>query len=448
MKQFVFRVATIGFISVQALFGAMVEYGYDVYEEVAKQKALENLGKKLELEAKKRGYDKFLYAFDKLPILKPIYSINTVSKGFEAKIKLDDSSLKSYYKRIEDIKQDMHYLKDTLAFIKTGRLHLEMLEDLYSIYSKLERYYAVLNIVYGQTYRFFTKEKTKMQKEFFTLKTDIDSPSYAIDLLNGFFRQRLTFIYPLTVFGSQTPSLYGIEFAKKLFDKVNPVSDIDLAKYFIVGRYAYKKHKVLIQLALLDRAEYDIIHLKTLLYRDKKLKEEKMLPKNRKIEPSLFSGYKKNDFDLFIKSAKGSSDLTFEEKKRTEFYLKSKAKGYLFVIGYYSFPKKTLVYLAQLSSKIGKAKFIKRIKKTKGYVKIADFVIKPPFATRSYQLFVTDKKPKLPKTTYNKKYHVYEIKTKNFARFVDEIKKKQRTSKRYKKVSYAAISFVTLKAEE
>ncbi len=435
-------------LTLKPLFGDLTAYGYSQYEEVAKRKALENLAKKIEILAKNRGYDKFVFSLDKLPILKPKYSIRNKTNGYEAKITLDRSCLPGYNKAIRDIQKDATYLSDTLEHLEEGMLRKKMLEELHSLYTMLDRYHALLNLVFHQQNRFHTNEKKRMQKELFSHKTDVDSRSYAIDLQSGYFKQQRTFVYPLTLFGSQTPSDYGIEFAKEFSEAINPTNDIDLAKYLLVGRYGFQGEKVLLQLALLEKKNYNIVRIKTLLFKDKKRQKRRMFPDNFKIEPYLFSDFDKNDFDLYVKSEKGSSDLIFEEKKRAKFYLRSAKKGYLHVIGYYSFPNKTIVYLAQLNNKKGKAKFIKQIKGTKGYVKIADFEVLPPFATRSYQLFVTEKQPLLPQTTYNKKYRVYEIKTDDYINFAAKSKDAFFTEKGVQKVAYSAISFVTLKAEK
>lgn len=435
-------------LAFKPLFGDLLAYGYSQYEDEAKRKALENLAKKIEILAKNKGYDRFVFSLDKLPILSPKYSTRNRGNSYEARIVLDSSCLKSYNKAIHDIQKDANYLSDTLKHLEDGMLRKKMLEELHSLYSMLDRYHALLNLVFHQTNRFHTDEKKRMQKELYSHKTDVDSRSYAIDLLSGFFKQQNTFVYPPTIFGSQTPSDYGINFAKEFSDAINPTDNMDLAKYLLIGRYGFQGNKVLLQLALLEKKNYDIVRIKTLLFEDKKRQKRRMFPDNFKIEPYLFSDYDKNDFDLYVKSEKGSCDLSFEEKKRARFYIRSQKRGYLHVIGYYSFPNKTIVYLAQLNNKKGKAKFLKQINGTMGYTKIADFEVIPPFATRSYQLFVTDKKPTLPKTTYNKKYRVYEIKTSDYVKYAAQTKNAFFAEKKNNKVAYSAISFVTLKAKE
>ncbi len=429
------------------LVAEIYEYGYSPYEEESKQRALENLSKKLEVESRKRGYDRYVYALDKLPVLKPTYFIRINKNGYETKIELGDSSIELYRKRINQLQKEAEDLRQTVQFIKEDRLRLEMYEELYSLYSILDRYYALVNLVYKQNRRLHTVEKKELERKIFAIKSEVYSRAYAIDKLSGFFKQKLTFVYPVTVFGSQTPSDYGIDFSERFSKRIHKTEDIDLAKYLLIGRYVYKENKVLMQLLLLDKTTYDIIRLKTLSYRDDNIRIKNTLPRNFKLEPILFSGYEKNDFDLYIKSEKGSCDLVFKKKKRAKFYLKSKANGYLFVIGYYNLPHKKIAYLAQLNNKKGNAKFVKRVHNG-GYVKIADFEVKPPLGTRSYQLFVTDNAPVLPQTKYNRKYRVYEIGTNDIVRFAGDIKSYQFNQKRYKSVAYAAISFVTLESEE
>ena len=448
MQRFLSWLLLVSILTLKPLFGDITAYGYSLYEETAKRNAFENLAKKIEIRAKTKGYDKFVFSLDKLPILEPKYSTRNVGNGYEAKIVLDRSSLSSYKKSIEDIQKDANYLSDTLEHLEEGSLRKKMLEELHSLYSMLDRYHALLNIVYNQNNHFHTDEKKRMLKELFSHQTDVDSRSYAIDLLSGFFKQQKTFVYPPTVFGSQTPSPYGINFSKEFSEEINPTKNIDIAKYFLIGRYGFNGKKILMQLALLEKKNYDIVRIKTLLFTDKDIQKSKMLPLNFQIEPHLFSDFDKNDFDLYVKSEKGSCDLVFEEKERAKFYLRSQKRGYLYVIGYYSFPNRTVVYLAQLNNKKGNAKFLKQVRATRGYTKIADFEVLPPFATRSYQLFVTNKKPMLPKTTYNKKYRVYEINTDDYVEYAAQIKNTFFAKRRYKKVAYSAISFVTVKAKE
>ncbi len=442
------RTIIILFFALTVVNAKMIEYGYAPSEVLSKQRALENLSKKLEIMARKEGYGSDIYDLDKLPVLEPAYFIRIYRDYYETRIELAEKSLPLYKKRVLELTKEMRLLKESVESISDQPLRLEMYQKLFSLYTMIDRYNTVLNLVYGLHVNMHRNERAFLKQKMLTLATEIDSKEYAVERISGFFKQNRTFCFPLTVFGSQTPSEYGIDFMQRMKKKIHPTKTFSLARYILIGRYTFLNNRVVVQLMLLDKKNFDIVRVKTLAFLDDNIRRKSTLPSNYKLEKILFSGYRNSDFDLYIKSAVGSSDLVFEKKKRAKFYLKTKRDGYLFVIGYYNLRHKNIAYLAQLRNAKGNEKFVKHVKRG-GYSKIADFEVKPPLGTRSYQLFVVEKMPILPQTKYNAQYRLYTISTKNLAQFAKKFKEYQfGQRKRYGSVGYSAITFVTLEAKE
>ncbi len=441
-------IIVIMLLFIVVLEAKMIEYGYASSEELSKQKALENLSKKLEVMARKKGYAPDIYDLDKLPVLAPDYFIRIYRDYYETRIELAKNSLPLYKKRLNELTKEMHLLKESVESIVDEPLRLDMYQKLFSLYTMIDRYNTVLNLVYDMQEKLHTKERRFLQRQMLKLATEIDSKQYALERISGYFKQNRTFCFPLTVFSSQTPSEYGIDFMRKLKKEIHPTNNFSLARYILIGRYDFAENRVVLQLMLLEKKSFDIVRVKTIAFKDDNIRRQSTLPRNYKLEKVLFLGYDKNDFDLYIKSALGSSDLVFEKKKRAKFYLKTKRDGYLFVIGYYNLRQKNIAYLAQLRNAQGNAKFVKPVRRG-GYNKIADFEVKPPLGTRSYQLFVVEQMPILPQTKYDPKYRLYTIQTKDLAAFAKKFHSYQlEQKKRYKSIAYSAITFVTLEPEE
>ena len=396
--------------------------GYSKNVDEAQKEALANLSENIKVEVlsnfqsqsveknkKFQSYSKSdIKTSSNLPILGHETEVIKNASIFEVKMKMVEAKVKPLYtKKLNTLNKEISSILKELEVSKSSSLKLQLNLDLYSLLKEYDRYESVAMVINAKLPPSPTITIMKTKSEISKLKSNIDS----IDMATGIFADKFTqaniFVYPPTLQNNSFPSEFGAVFEKKLKSKLKTVSSLKGASYILVGQYTLTEKSMVLYYELLDTKTNKKKASRTVTINANAYKDLQVMPKAIDIKSLLESGIvKSGDLSIFLTTARGSENLLFREGEEIEFFVKSNALAYYYIVGYTQTDANKLGYLLELSDGEGNDKFIKFINADDAnkIMSIGAFIVEKPFGFETIQIFASNKKEELLKTIPNVQY--------------------------------------------